>query len=87
MHIARLSVFQAGFLRDSLVPHLVDELRAHAGREHCDAQRLELVVLLGDGQDLGQSHEGKIPRVEAEDHPLAQIVGELDLGPPCDRRV
>ena len=63
-----------------VVPHLVDEVAVHADGDDLDAQLLQHRVLVGDRRHFRRSDEGEVAGVEAEQHPLAQVVRELDVG-------
>jgi hypothetical protein len=63
-----------------LQPGLVRVLRVAGDAEHLRAQLLELGVAAPELHQLRRTHEREVERVEDQDHVLAGVVGELDLG-------
>ena len=63
-----------------VVPHLVDEVAVDADREDLATEILELLILVGDRRHFGRSNKGEVTGIETEEEPLAEVVGELDVG-------
>ncbi len=75
-HLARCDHF-GDFMID---PHLMDEHAVHAHGENLDPKLFEFGMLLGDRRDFRGSDKGEIAGIEAENHPFAQIIGQIDRG-------
>ncbi len=67
-------------LREFLViPNLVNKHAVHTHRQDFHSKILEYRIFLGDRRDFGTSNKGEITWVEAEQHPFAQVFGDLDI--------